>query len=57
MRDLSDRGGTPQPPIEARLAAAEIAIDALLAEIDELRERLDAHAQVCPAGETEIRLT
>jgi hypothetical protein len=42
---------------EARLLAAEIAIDALLAEIAELRDRLDTHARVCPAGEDEIRLT
>ena len=43
-------------PYEARLVAAEIAIDALLAEIDELRQRLDAHAEVCPFGPDEIRL-
>lgn len=41
---------------EARLVAAEIAIDALLAEIEELRLRLDAHAQICPLGPNEIYL-
>lgn len=42
--------------LEARLAAAEIAIEALLAEIDELRERLAAHDRDCPMAEDEIRL-
>lgn len=34
--------------LEARLQATEIALDCLLAEIDDLRDRLDAHAQICP---------
>jgi hypothetical protein len=42
---------------EARLVAAEIAIDALLAEIDELRERLEAHARTCPNVTNEIDLS
>lgn len=42
---------------EARLLAAEIAVDALLAEVEELRNRLEAHAQVCPLGANEIELT
>jgi hypothetical protein len=37
--------------LEARLRATEIALDCLLAEIDELRERLEAHARTCPNGE------
>ena len=43
----------PSDDFEARLLANEIAIDALLAEIEELRNRLEAHARVCP-GEIEI---
>lgn len=39
--------------LEARLLAAEIALDSLLAEIEELQHRLDQHAGVCP---TEIQL-
>jgi uncharacterized protein involved in exopolysaccharide biosynthesis len=35
--------------LEARLRATEIALDALLAEIEELQQRLDAHARVCPS--------
>ena len=42
---------------EARLVAAEIAIDALLAEIDELRDRLEAHARICPNISNEIDLS
>ena len=34
--------------LEARLRATEIALDCLLAEIDELRDRIDAHAGICP---------
>ena len=34
--------------LEARLRATEIALDCLLAEIDELRDRLEAHARTCP---------
>ena len=37
--------------LEARLRATEIALDCLLAEIDDLRHRLDAHAQICPNQE------
>jgi hypothetical protein len=39
----------PSDEFEARLQATEIAIDALLAEIEELQNRLDAHIRVCPA--------
>jgi hypothetical protein len=39
--------------LEARLLATEIALDALLAEIEELQYRLDQHARACP---TEIQL-
>lgn len=39
--------------IEARLRATEIALDALLAEIEELQNRLEEHSNVCPG---EIRL-
>ncbi len=35
--------------LEARLQATEIALDCLLAEIDELRDRLEAHARNCPS--------
>ena len=41
---------------ESRLAALEIALDALLAEIDELRERLEAHETACPTEMRQIRL-
>jgi hypothetical protein len=34
--------------LESRLQATEIALDCLLAEIDELRDRLEAHARSCP---------
>ena len=37
--------------LEARLRATEIALDCLLAEIDELRDRLDVHARTCPNRE------
>ena len=40
--------------LEARLRATEIAVDCLLAEIDELRERLESHARICP--NVDIRL-
>jgi len=33
--------------LEARLRATELALDCLLAEIDELRDRLEAHARIC----------
>lgn len=39
--------------LEARLRATEIALDALLAEVEELQQRLDHHARVCT---TEIEL-
>ena len=39
---------------ENRLLANEIALDALLAEIEELRNRVEEHAKACPG---EIRLT
>jgi uncharacterized protein involved in exopolysaccharide biosynthesis len=39
--------------LEARLQATEIAVDCLLAEIDELRDRLDAHSRSC-RGELEL---
>ncbi len=38
-----------QDQLEARLRATEIALDALLAEIEELQLRLDEHARVCPS--------
>jgi hypothetical protein len=37
--------------LEARLRATEIALDCLLAEIDELRDRLDTHARICPKAD------
>jgi hypothetical protein len=40
--------------LEARLRATDIALDCLLAEIDELRDRLEAQARICPG--TEINL-
>ncbi|HKN39415.1 MAG TPA: hypothetical protein VJ622_20520 [Acidimicrobiia bacterium] len=40
--------------LEARLRATEIALDCLLAEIDELRDRLEAHARICPNGEINL---
>jgi hypothetical protein len=40
--------------LEARLRATEIALDCLLAEIDELRDRLDTHAQICPRDEINL---
>ena len=46
----------PTDRSEARLAALEIALDALLAEIEELRERLDAHEATCPVEHRQIRL-
>jgi hypothetical protein len=39
----------PSDDFEARLQATEIALDALLAEIEELHKRLEAHTRVCPA--------
>jgi hypothetical protein len=50
MSSLEDRPMT-RDQLEARLRATEIALDCLLAEIDELRDRLEAHAQMCPNGE------
>lgn len=46
----------PTERSEARLAALEIALDALLAEIEELRERLGAHEAACPTEVRQIRL-
>ena len=46
----------PTDRSEARLAALEIALDALLAEIEELRERLAAHEATCPVEHRQIRL-
>jgi len=43
----------PADDFESRLLATEIALDALLAEIEELQNRLEAHSRVCP-GEIEI---
>jgi len=43
----------PRDEIEARLLATEIALDALLAEIEELQHRLDEHARICP-GEIQL---
>ena len=37
--------------LEARLRATELALDCLLAEIDELRDRLEVHAGTCPNAE------
>jgi hypothetical protein len=39
---------------DSRIRALEIALDCLLAEIEELRDRLDAHARVCPALEISL---
>ncbi len=39
--------------LAARLRATEIAVDALLAEIEELQQRLDEHTRVCP-GEIQL---
>jgi hypothetical protein len=43
----------PRDELEARLLATEIALDALLAEIEELHQRLDEHDRVC-AGEIQL---
>ncbi len=40
-----------QEQLEDGLRATEIALDCLLAEIDELRDRLDAHARICPKAD------
>ena len=40
--------------LEARLLATEIALDALLAEVEELQLRLDQHAQICPGPEIQL---
>jgi hypothetical protein len=40
--------------LEARLRATEIALDCLLAEIDELRDRLEVHARTCPRDEINL---
>jgi hypothetical protein len=37
--------------LEARLRATEIAVDCLLAEIAELRDRLATHERICPFQE------
>lgn len=42
--------------IQHQLLAHEIALDALLAEIQELRDRIDRHARVCPAFDDEIQI-
>ena len=39
---------------EARLQATEIALDALLAEIEELQNRLEAHTRVCPVQTIDV---
>ncbi|MGH9038845.1 MAG: hypothetical protein ACRDZ3_01295 [Acidimicrobiia bacterium] len=39
--------------LEARLLATEIALDALLAEVEELQHRLEAHSGQCP-GEIQL---
>ena len=38
---------------ENRLLANEIALDALLAEVEDLRRRIEEHAKVCP-GEIQL---
>jgi hypothetical protein len=40
--------------LEARLRATEIALDCLLAEIDELRHRLEVHARLCSGAEINL---
>ncbi|MGH8992056.1 MAG: hypothetical protein ACRDYV_13645 [Acidimicrobiia bacterium] len=40
--------------LEARLLATEIALDALLAEVEELQFRLDEHARDCRGGEIQL---
>ncbi|MDQ1518511.1 MAG: hypothetical protein QOE80_4341 [Actinomycetota bacterium] len=40
--------------LEARLRATEIAVDCLLAEIDELRDRLDAQVRMCHGAEIHL---
>ena len=46
----------PANDLEKRLLAFEIALDGLLAEIGELRDRLEAHARTCTPP-NEIHLT
>jgi hypothetical protein len=40
--------------VQLRIRALEIALDCLLAEIEELRDRLEAHALICPALEISL---
>jgi hypothetical protein len=40
--------------LEARLRATEIAVDCLLAEIDELRDRLEAQVRMCRGAEIHL---
>ncbi|HEV7684952.1 MAG TPA: hypothetical protein VGQ80_00190 [Acidimicrobiia bacterium] len=40
--------------LETRLRATEIALDCLLAEIDELRDRLEAQARMCRGVEIHL---
>jgi hypothetical protein len=40
--------------VQSRMRALEIALDCLLAEIEELRNRLETHALVCPALEISL---
>ncbi len=40
--------------LEARLLATEIALDALLAEVEELQQRLEQHAKVCQGAEIQL---
>ena len=40
--------------LENRLLATEIALDALLAEMEELRNRLEEHAKFCPGQDIHI---
>jgi hypothetical protein len=40
--------------LETRLRATEIALDCLLAEIDELRDRLEAQTRMCRGVEIHL---
>ena len=53
LNPMYSKGDRPmtRDQLEARLRATEIALDCLLAEIDELRDRLEAHARICPNDE------
>ena len=50
-RPVHPEDGMTADQLEARLRATEIALDCLLAEIDELRDRLEAHARICPKAD------